>query len=162
MRATARSPNISEAGKGAMPEQFVVPQFLDVEDKILGPITARQFIILIVTFLVAAIMYRLLAFGYFIFFGILVIAAGAVIAFVRINGQPFHYFLLNLVQTLRRPPLRVWNKQLFAAELKELMNIAPAPPPPPKPVKEKLAASRINELTLILNTGGAYNPEQYK
>ena len=31
-----------------MPEKFVVPQFIDNEDKILGPITVRQFLILLV------------------------------------------------------------------------------------------------------------------
>lgn len=145
-----------------MPEQFVVPQFLDVEDKILGPITARQFVILIFTFLVLAIVYRLLTFGYFILTGVPMLSFGIIVAFVRINGHPFHFFLLNLVQTLRRPALRVWNKQLFEADLKELLKVEPAPPPPPKPKKEKLASSRLNELTLILNTGGAYNPEQYE
>ncbi|KKS92044.1 MAG: hypothetical protein UV69_C0039G0006, partial [Parcubacteria group bacterium GW2011_GWE2_43_12] len=29
-------------------QQFVVPQFIDVEDKIIGPITVRQFIIIMV------------------------------------------------------------------------------------------------------------------
>ncbi len=143
-------------------QQFVVPQFLDVEDKILGPITARQFVILIVTFLTMAVMYRLITFGYFIIAALPVLAGGCVLAFLRINGHPFHFFLLNLVQTLRRPPIRVWNKQLLADDLKELLKEAPEPPPPPKPVKEKLAATRINELTLILNTGGAYNPESYE
>lgn len=145
-----------------MSEQFVVPQFLDVEDKILGSITARQFVILIVTFLIIAIMYRLLAFGYFLFAAVIILSFGLVLAFLRINGHPFHFFLLNLIQTLRRPALRVWNKQLFAADLKELLKVEPVPPPPPKPVKEKLAATRISELTLVLNTGGAYNPEQYE
>ena len=28
-------------------EQFTVPQFIDVEDKVIGPITVRQFIILL-------------------------------------------------------------------------------------------------------------------
>ncbi len=156
------SPKQNAEGKRAMPEQFVVPQFLDVEDKILGPITARQFVIFIVMAIILAIMYRLLAFGYFIGFGLIVLVFGLVLAFLRVNGHPFHYFLLNVIQTLRRPSLRVWNKELNTADLNELAKAAPEPPPPPKPKKEKLAFSRLNELSLILNTGGAYNPEQYE
>jgi hypothetical protein len=30
-------------------QQFVVPQFIDVEDKIIGPISVRQFLTLMVT-----------------------------------------------------------------------------------------------------------------
>ena len=145
-----------------MPEQFVVPQFLDVEDKILGPITARQFVILIADAIVLAILYKLLLFGYFLGAGAIILGVGLALAFIRINGQPFHYFLLNIIQTLRRPILRVWNKELVSGDIKELLRVEVAPPPPPKPFKEKLAATRISELTLMLNTGGAYNPEQYK
>ena len=145
-----------------MPEQFVVPQFLDVEDKILGPITSRQFVILIVDFIILTILYKLLLFGYFIGIGLFVLAAALVIAFVRVNGHPFHYFLLNIIQTLRRPKIRVWNKTLNTGDIKELLRVEIAPPPIPKPKKEKLAATRISELTLVLNTGGAYNPAQYE
>lgn len=145
-----------------MPEQFTVPQFLDVEDKILGPITARQFVILIADSIILAILYKLLLFGYFLGIGAIVLGAGLALAFIRVNGQPFHYFLLNIIQTMRRPAIRVWNKILMEADIKELMRVEVAPPPPAIPVKEKLAATRISELTLMLNTGGAYNPEQYK
>jgi len=39
-------------------QQFTVPQFIDVEDKILGPITIRQFLILLVGCIVIFISYR--------------------------------------------------------------------------------------------------------
>ena len=31
-----------------MPDQFVVPQFIEVEDKIFGPVTTRQFVVLLI------------------------------------------------------------------------------------------------------------------
>lgn len=162
VRTRCSSPNGSRVGKRAMPEQFVVPQFLDVEDKILGPITARQFVILIVDFIILTILYKLLLFGYFIGVGLFILGAGLVLAFIRVNGHPFHYFLLNIIQTFRRPKIRIWNKALLPGDIKEILRVEVAAPPIPKPVKEKLGATRISELTLVLNTGGAYNPEQYK
>ncbi|MEK7607246.1 MAG: PrgI family protein [Patescibacteria group bacterium] len=139
--------------------QFVVPQFIDVEDKIIGPVTTRQFIILLVDGLVIFILYKALLFLYFAIFGLVLLAFGVVVAFARINGQPFHFFLLNLLQTARKPRMRVWNKGKSDAELRELVGRAPPPPLAPHVRKEPLSKSRLNEIALVVDTGGVYTPE---
>lgn len=141
-------------------DQFVVPQFIDVEDKILGPITTRQFGIIMVDALICFIVYKILALAYAIITDVVFLSAGLVLAFVRINGQPFHYFLLNVVQTWRRPMVRAWNKELTDAEIIALSKVEPPPPPPPKVYKEAPTTSRLSELALQVNTGGVYNPEE--
>ncbi|MEA3272289.1 MAG: PrgI family protein [Patescibacteria group bacterium] len=141
-------------------KQFVVPQFIEVEDKIIGPITTRQFMILLATGLLVALTFRLATFTLFIFLGLTELSIGIVFAFVKINGQPFHYFVLNLLQTSLRPALRVWNKLLTRAEVTALVKVPPPPPPKEKPVKERLTTSKLSELSLIVNTGGAYKPEE--
>ncbi len=140
-------------------QQFVVPQFIDVEDKILGPITTRQFVILLVVALLLFIFYKLMTFIYFVLFGLSTFALGVVLAFVKINGQPFHYFLLNLFQTFRRPKLRIWNKELADEELRRYLKKEEVKVVVPKPVKEPLTATRLSELSLIVNTGGVYRGE---
>lgn len=143
-----------------MPEQFVVPQFIDAEDKIFGPVTARQFIILMVAFLFDFVLFRLLSFTTFLLLGIPVLVIAGIVAFVKINGAPFHYFVLNLIQTFKKPRLRVWQKTYSDSDLKDLMKIAP-PPPSEKFVRKKFAGtSRLTELTLVVNTGGVYKPEE--
>ncbi len=143
-----------------MPDQFVVPQFIDAEDKIFGPITARQFIILMVVFLMDFILFRLLSFTQFLLFGIPLIALGGIVAFVRINGAPFHYFSLNLLQTFKKPRLRVWSREYSDAELRELMKVVPPPPLLHFTRKGFTGSSRLQELTLVVNTGGIYKPEE--
>ncbi len=140
--------------------QFVVPQFLDVEDKILGPITTRQFSIILVDCLVMFIVYKLADLALMILIDLPLLVAGVVLAFVRINGMPFHYFLLNIAQTRLRPDIRVWNKELTDAELIALSKVEPPPPPPPKIYKEAISTSKLSQLALVVNTGGAYNPEE--
>lgn len=140
-------------------QQFVIPQFIDVEDKIIGPITTRQFIILLGVTIILFIAYKLVTFFYFLVFGIPVFGLGVTLAFIKINGQPFHFFLLNLIQTLRRPKLRVWNKELTADELRQYLKKKEVKIVPPRPVKEPLAATRLAELSLIVNTGGVYKGE---
>ncbi|NTU98532.1 PrgI family protein [Candidatus Falkowbacteria bacterium] len=140
-------------------QQFTVPQFIDVEDKIIGPITTRQFIIIFASCLIMAILYRLFDFAAFITFSLIVFVCMVVLAFVKVNGRPFHYFLLNVIQTFKRPSLRVWLKvdnmeSSIEAEDPNLKIEEPVP------VKEyALGASRLDEMSLIVDTNGAYRGE---
>ncbi|KAA0205780.1 PrgI family protein [Candidatus Uhrbacteria bacterium] len=143
-----------------MPEKFVVPQFIDNEDKILGPITVRQFLICLGATLFIFIAYRLLTLPYFIFATVIISAFAGTFAFLKINGQPFHLFFVNFLQTQTRPNKRVWNKDLDNAQLKALIA---KPPEAPKPVtarKSRPESTRLRDLALTVNTGGVYNPEE--
>lgn len=140
-------------------QQFTVPQFIDVEDVIMGPVTTRQFVIFLVDGLILFIAYKLATFPLFIVFLAIFGGGGLVLAFVRINGQPFHFFILNFLQTLMKAPLRVWNKELTTRDLKFYLRVEPVVAPPPKPTKEPLRLSKLNELSLVVNTGGVYRPD---
>lgn len=139
--------------------KYTVPQFIDSEDKIMGPITTRQFLILLVTAFLGFIAYKLFDFGLFLLVAIFWLIVGGILAFMRVNGQPFHFFLLNLVQTFRKPALRVWDKELDTGILQQYVKQKPPPPPKARIKKESLATSKLAELTLVVNTGGVYNPE---
>ncbi|OGF20828.1 hypothetical protein A2316_01840 [Candidatus Falkowbacteria bacterium RIFOXYB2_FULL_38_15] len=140
-------------------QQFVIPQFIDVEDKIIGPITTRQFVILLSAAIVLFILYKLATFTFFLIFGFPTFAIGVVLAFIKINGQPFHFFLLNLLQTSRRPNLRVWNKELTSDELMGNLKKEEIKAVIKRPIKDVLEETKLSELSLIVNTGGAYRGE---
>jgi hypothetical protein len=139
--------------------QFTVPQFIDVEDKIFGPITTRQFIILLVAGLLLFVIYKLADTALFVFFLAIIGGLALILAFVKINGQAFHYFLLNIFQTLRRPSLRVWNKSYSVAELNDLRKMAPVVENVVQATAQQIPAMRIRNLSLMVNTGGYYNGE---
>lgn len=141
--------------------QFVVPQFLDIEPKIIGPITARQFLIMLCVVLLEFIFWRIfLNLFALLAVGIPVLVIGVAFAFGKVNGRPFHYLALNMVQTLRRPGKRVWDKTISDAELRVLMKKEEIPAPIVRPKKAPLEASRLSELTLIVNTGGVYQGDE--
>ena len=144
-----------------MPQQYTVPQFIDVEDKILGPLTVRQFVIFLAVGLTLFIMYKILTFAFFIIAGLPFAGFGFVLAFIKVNGQPFHLFLLNLLQTSRRPGLRVWDKTLSLDEVRALLKTPPIPPRPPKIRKEPLSTNKLSELSLGVNPGGVSRAEDY-
>ncbi len=77
-------------------QQFTVPQFIDVEDKIIGPVTTRQFIIMLSGALLIAVCYKLFDFSLFVTVSILIILIFGTFAFIKVNGRPFHLFILNL------------------------------------------------------------------
>lgn len=137
-------------------QQFVVPQFIDVEDKIFGPITIRQFVILLIAsvFIVAAKRFADLAL--FALLTGLVGGLALVLAFVKVNGQTFHYFLLNIIQTVRHPGLRVWGKQYSKEELEYLRKQGTEEKSEEVIVRKTARRERIRDLSLIVNTGGYY------
>ncbi len=138
-------------------QQFTVPQFIDVENKIIGPITTRQFLILLAAAIICAVAYKLFDFSLFLTTLIIVLALAIVLAFVRINGRPFHFLLLHLLQTWRRPHLRVWNnKKIMAAGVGKGAFVKPEAKPAPKELYKK---SRLAELALIVDTKGRYKGE---
>jgi hypothetical protein len=143
-----------------MPEQFTVPQFIDSEDKIFGPLTARQFIILMVTFLTMFGLFKLASFLTFLLTGVPLFVIAIIFAFARVNGVAFHYFVLDLVITFKKPRLRIWNKVYTDAQLNFF--IKEKPPVAPERLVRKAApvASRLKELTLVVDTGGVYKPDE--
>jgi len=138
-------------------QQFVVPQFLDVEDKIIGFITTRQFIILLTGAIIIGVSYKLFDFSLFATFGLIMLAVTGTVAFLRINGRPFHYFLLNLFQTFKRPKLRIWCfvPNNFDYKIEKVSSRPGAKVSPEK----HYSASRLAQLSLIVDTTGAYRGE---
>lgn len=139
----------------------MVPQFLDVESKIIGPITARQFLIMLAVLLIEFVIYRIFLNLFFVLgLGTPVLGIGLLFAFAKVNGQPFHFIVLNVVQTFRKPNLRVWDKTLNDQDLRVFLEVVEEDPVVSPPKKVALERSRLNELTLVVNTGGVYVPDE--
>lgn len=139
-----------------MPQQFLVPQFIDVETKIIGPITTRQFILLMIAAMLDFVLYKLFFFNTFIMIAVPITLFFGVVAFAKINGMPFHLFALNVIQTTKRAKLRVWYKEKVLAlpkEDKRELKEAFVPKIAPK-------TSRLSKMSLMVDTGGAYKGDE--
>ncbi|MCX6740112.1 MAG: PrgI family protein [Candidatus Parcubacteria bacterium] len=135
---------------------FLVPQFIDIETKIIGPVTTRQFLIMMVCAMIDFILYKTMNFTYFIVSALIITLIFLLIAFFKINGMPMHYFFLNLLQTLKKPKMRIWKKVEPRAVVKaEKMEVKKE-----FIIKPPLVTSRLSSLSLIINTGGAYQEEE--
>lgn len=129
--------------------QFIVPQFIDVENKIIGPISTRQFIIIIACVGICFLAYKLMTFMAFVVVTVFVMGLGGIFAFVKINGQQFHYFMLNIIQTVKKPRLRVWAKFLGQETLVPEMQMKIMQQ------QKRVSSSRLTEISLMATTGGS-------
>lgn len=135
--------------------QFVVPQFIEVESKIIGPISARQFIIMLVGAGLLFLLYKFAPIWLLIIGGFLVLANVIMFGFAKVNSQPFHWFFLSLVQTFRRPRLRLWFRDEFIFKEKAAKG-EKAETKAVARVKVPVSDSRLAEMALMVDTGGAY------
>lgn len=139
--------------------QYTVPQFIDQEDKIVGPISVRQFLIMIVAAIFMAIAYALLTFLYFVLVAGVIGIGTIVLAFVKINGRPFHFFLLSLINRAKKPNVRVWNKALTDSELKHYIQKKKEEKPEERIERPRLTTSSLSQLALVVDSGGSYEGE---
>ncbi len=128
--------------------QFQVPQFIEVEDKIFGPLTFRQFVYLGGGAGLSYMVFRLLNF-YVAIPIILGIASFALaLAFYQFNGRPFIIAMENAFFFLIHPRLYLWNN-----ERKPLVHKAVTPTT--TNVSEiyvpKLSENRLHELAWSLD-----------
>ncbi len=144
-----------------MPDRFVIPQFIDEEAKIIGPVTGRQFVILLVGGMLEFIIFSLADFTLFLLLGIPVAMMSLVMAFLKVRGQKFHYFLLSFLQKVRRPNVRVWQHSADTVVVVKTQKKKPAAKPVPQVQQKKpITTGRLTELSLVVNTGGVYKPDE--
>jgi hypothetical protein len=94
--------------------QFQVPQFIDVEDKIFGPFTFKQFIYLVGGGAACFALYRLLPI-YFAIPLILPIAGFALaLTFYKVNNRPFIFIVESAVGYYIGSKLYVWKQKRLA------------------------------------------------
>lgn len=69
--------------------EYQVPQFIEVEDKLVGPLTLKQFLYLAGTAGLCVIFFSYLPFIFAFLFSIPVAGFGLALAFYKINDKPF-------------------------------------------------------------------------
>ena len=99
--------------------QFKVPQFIDIEDKLFGPLTFRQFAYLAGGGGMVFVIYKLLPLWIGIFLILPIIILALALAFYKINNQPFIYYLQAGITYAITNKLYVWKQRLVKPSLKK-------------------------------------------
>lgn len=93
--------------------RFQVPQFIEVEDKIFGPFTIKQFVYLVGGAGISFTLYRFIPLPFFlkVIPISIVIALSLALTFVKINNKPFIIMLESAVKFFFNPKLYIWRKE---------------------------------------------------
>ncbi len=131
--------------------QYKVPQNIDLEDKIIGPLTLIQFLYLLVggiicylllTFLKGGIVFWLLATPVALF--------ALALTFIKIQDRPLSHFVKAGLIYLQSPHVRLWKRQGINIELVkkkvEKKKVYKAPP------KRRIEKSELEKLAQTLDT----------
>ena len=90
---------------------FQLPQFIETEDKIVGPFSLKQFAYIGVAFGISALLYFMLNTWLWFVLSLPLVSAGVALAFVKINGQPFTRIALSAFSYYFKPQTYVWQPQ---------------------------------------------------
>lgn len=94
-----------------MPLQFQVPQFVDVEDKIIGPLTAKQFLMFVVLALAIAALYVAFPLPATVTLAIPLVIFTLLLAFYKVNGRSFVWFMYAIVHYLFTGKMFLWERR---------------------------------------------------
>ena len=125
--------------------QYQVPQFIEIEDKIFGPLTLKQFVYLAGGGGLCLLFFTLLPLYLTVILGIPVIAFSAGLAFFQVNGRPLIHAVEHAFSYFLGHKLYLWKVRKAGAAAE-----APAQKPADLPVP-KLSQSKLKDLSWSLN-----------
>lgn len=130
--------------------RYQVPQFIEVEDKIFGPLTLKQFIYLAGGGGLCLIFFSLLPLYLTAILSIPVIALSAGLAFYQVNGRPLIMVLEHAFEYLLGHKLYLWKPRSAGTAPEAAAVQAKTASQPALPVP-KLSESKLKDLAWSLN-----------
>ena len=135
--------------------RFQVPQFIEIEDKIFGPLTFKQFIYIAGGVGLSVVLFLFLPTFLAIIIALPIILFAAALAFYKVNSKPFVNVVEAFVKYAFTNKLYIWKKeekQVISSKEQEVR----------KPIEQvyvpKLSRSKLKELTWNLDIKENLNP----
>jgi hypothetical protein len=126
--------------------QYKVPQFIEVEDKIFGPLTFKQFLYLAGAGGITLVFVTLLPLWLAIVLAIPFLATGGALAFYRVNDRPLVVVLEHAFNYFTTGKLYLWqHRDVTVQPVPHKKTIAALPQP------AKFTESKLRDLAWSLN-----------
>jgi hypothetical protein len=137
-----------------MPE-YQVPQFIEREARIVGPLTFRQFLFMGGAGAVVFLLYFTLAGSNFLLFlliSIILVGGGGVFAFLRPGGRSFFETILNFFTFLFTSKVYLWKKKQVSPKFIQLGEKPKKIKMEEKAVPKIIEKSRLKDLSSQIET----------
>lgn len=136
-----------------------IPQNVDKEDKLVGPLTLKQFLYVLggTALIFATWQYHLTGYLFFIEFILISLVISVLmltLAFVKINGRPFIIFLSNAFIYIFAPKQRFWSRHNHISTKKLKIADTALSPTKLQTNEGEIAYGKLEKLARILDTGG--------
>jgi hypothetical protein len=127
--------------------RFQVPQFIEVEDKIIGPLTFKQFIYVAGSIAVCVLFFIFVPKFFAFILSIPVAAFGFALAFYKVNERPFTQVIEDMLHYSLSSKLYVWKKE----DRKPVAEESRSNKPQAQVYVPKLSGSKLKDLSLALD-----------
>jgi len=134
--------------------RYQIPQFIEVEDKIIGPFTIKQFLYLVGGAGRAFVAYTFLPLWICVLVRGMIAALSRALAFYKINNKPFIDFLESAFLFYTKQNLYIWKKQPKPIEQSKIKAEAETA----QVFVPKLSNSKLKELSWSLDINENLNP----
>jgi len=91
--------------------QYQVPQFIETEDKVVGPFSLRQFAYVGAAAVASAICYFFLQTWLFLIIALILVGGALALSFVKVNGRPLVKVVLSAFNFYWKPQLYIWKAE---------------------------------------------------
>lgn len=131
--------------------QFPVPQFTEVEDRIIGPLTVRQFVIIVVSSGVVLLCWSLSK-DYYVTgaAAFLVGLPGLAIAFGQFNGRPMYASIFVFLNHFTKPKFFTFQKQATSHQVLAVKDLEQKPVVQTKTLDVTDTRSRLKKIQFQL------------
>ncbi len=126
--------------------QYQVPQFIEIEDKILSFVTVKQFVYSFIVAMAIMILYFVLNLTLWIIVAVVVGGVAAGLIFIQYNGRPLSALMVSMFFYFWRPRQYVWKRKEEVEALRE--------------AESRKMDSPIQSLWLKLTTGTTAIPKR--
>ena len=133
--------------------RYQVPQFIEIEDKIIGPLTLKQFVYLVGGAGMSFIMYNFLPLIVALLLIAIIIPISLALAFYKINNKPFIDFMESAFAFYTKQNLYIWKKEEKIVEAKKAEATTEAQVYVPR-----LSDSKLKEVSWSLDINENLNP----
>jgi carbon starvation protein CstA len=137
--------------------RFSVPQFIDVEDKIFGPLTLKQGIYLVGSAGAAYFIFSFFGMWGLLLVGIPLVLLAVLLAFIKVNNRPFVVVASAAFFYALKKKLYLWKKTPKKTSTQTTLSASQQSSAQPMP--QELTQSRLRALAFSLDTEEGYQAE---